>query len=244
VRYDIQVINLSMTSTVPESYHTSLLAVAAEHAWFNGILVVVAAGNRGPDSMYYAPADDPFVVTVGATDSNGTVKAADDWIAPWSTSGSNPDGVTKPDVVAPGCLIVSTLAPGSDFQQDYPDRVVDRNYIWMVRHVDVDRRRLAPRYAADLAGRGTTLVAVVPMIGAAILFNAYGIVAASVAFAPVAMLKAHSPFTACSSTPAACSWRPAVPSSSSGCSSTVRSSRRRTSGCSFQPCFRASSSLA
>jgi serine protease AprX len=131
VQYNIRVINLSMTSTVPESYHTSLLAAAAEHAWFSGILVVVAAGNRGPNSMYYAPADDPFVVTVGATDSNGTVKATDDWIAPWSTSGTNPDGVTKPDVVAPGRLIVSTLAPGSDFQQEYPDRVVDRNYIWM-----------------------------------------------------------------------------------------------------------------
>ncbi|HEX7101583.1 MAG TPA: S8 family peptidase, partial [Nitrolancea sp.] len=131
VQYNIRVINLSMTSTVPESYHTSLLAAAAEHAWFNGILVVVAAGNRGPDSNYFAPADDPFVVTVGATDSNGTVGAADDWMAPWSSSGTNPDGVVKPDVVAPGRLIVSTLAPNSEFQQAYPDRVVDQNYIWM-----------------------------------------------------------------------------------------------------------------
>jgi len=131
VQYNIRVINLSMTSTVPESYHTSLLAAAAEHAWFNGILVVVAAGNRGPDSNYFAPADDPFVVTVGATDSNGTVGAADDWMAPWSSSGTNPDGVTKPDVVAPGRLIVSTLASGSEFQQKYPDRIIDRNYIWM-----------------------------------------------------------------------------------------------------------------
>jgi serine protease AprX len=130
-QYNIRVINLSMTSTVPESYHTSLLAAAAERAWFNGILVVVAAGNNGPNSMYYAPADDPFVVTVGATDSNGTVNAADDWIAPWSSSGSNPDGVTKPDVVAPGRLIASTLAQDSEFQHDFPSRIVDGNYIWM-----------------------------------------------------------------------------------------------------------------
>jgi serine protease AprX len=130
-QYNIRVINLSMTSTVPESYHTSLLAAAAEHAWFNGILVVVAAGNYGPNSMYYAPADDPFVVTVGATDSNGTVGAADDWIAPWSSFGSNPDGVTKPDVVAPGRVIVSTLAQNSQFQKVYPSRIVDGNYIWM-----------------------------------------------------------------------------------------------------------------
>ncbi|HEX3722024.1 MAG TPA: S8 family peptidase [Nitrolancea sp.] len=131
VQYNIRVINLSMTSTVPESYHTSFLAAAAEHAWFNGILVVVAAGNQGPNQMYYAPADDPFVVTVGATDANGTVDASDDWIAPWSNSGTNPDGVTKPDVVAPGRLIDSTLAKGSEFQQEYPSRIVDQNYIWM-----------------------------------------------------------------------------------------------------------------
>ncbi|MGA7670154.1 MAG: S8 family peptidase [Nitrolancea sp.] len=130
-QYNIRVINLSMTSTVPESYHTSVLAAAAEHAWFNGILVVVAAGNYGPNSMVFAPADDPFVVTVGATDSNGTVGPADDWIAPWSSSGSSPDGVTKPDVVAPGRYIASTLAANSQFQKEYPDRVVDQNYVWM-----------------------------------------------------------------------------------------------------------------
>ncbi len=130
-QYNIRVINLSMTSTVPESYHTSLLAAAAEHAWFNGILVVVAAGNYGPNSMYFAPADDPFVITVGATDANGTVRSGDDWIAPWSSSGTNPDGVTKPDVVAPGRLIDSTLAQNSQFQQEYPGRVVDKHYIWM-----------------------------------------------------------------------------------------------------------------
>jgi serine protease AprX len=131
VKYNIRVINLSMTSTVPESYHTSILAAAAEQAWFNGIMVVVAAGNNGSNSMYFAPADDPFVVTVGATDSNGTVGEADDWIAPWSSSGTSPDKVTKPDVVAPGRYIASTLSANSEFQQNYPSRVVDKNYIWM-----------------------------------------------------------------------------------------------------------------
>lgn len=52
---------------------------------------------------------------------------------------------------------------------------------------------LAHRYAADIDGRGTTSVAVVPMIGGALLFNGYGVVAAAVAFSLVAMHKAHSP---------------------------------------------------
>ncbi|HEX3722536.1 MAG TPA: S8 family serine peptidase, partial [Nitrolancea sp.] len=130
-KYNIRVINLSMTSTVPESYHTSLLDAAVEHAWFNGILVVVSAGNSGPNSNYFAPADDPFVIAVGATDSNGTVDPSDDFMAPWSSSGSNPDGVTKPDLVAPGRYITSTLASGSQFQKQYASRIVDKNYIWM-----------------------------------------------------------------------------------------------------------------
>ncbi len=130
-QYNIRVINLSMTSTVPESYHTSPLAAAAERAWFSGILVVVSAGNNGPDSMYFAPADDPFVITVGAADTNGTLDESDDFIAPWSSSGSNPDGVTKPDVVAPGRYITSTLASHSRFEKEYKSRIVDKKYIWM-----------------------------------------------------------------------------------------------------------------
>ncbi len=51
----------------------------------------------------------------------------------------------------------------------------------------------AHRYAADIDGRGTTSVSVVPQIGAALLFNAPGIAVAAAIFALVAMFKAHSP---------------------------------------------------
>lgn len=52
---------------------------------------------------------------------------------------------------------------------------------------------LAHRYAADIDGRGTTSVSVVPQIGAALLFNAPGIAVAAAVFALVAKLKARSP---------------------------------------------------
>ena len=52
---------------------------------------------------------------------------------------------------------------------------------------------LAHRYAADIDGRGTTSVAVVPMIGVSLLFNGPGIAVAAAVFALVAMFKAHSP---------------------------------------------------
>ena len=46
--YNIRVLNLSLESTVAESYKTDPLDAAVEAAWFDGIFVVAAAGNRGP----------------------------------------------------------------------------------------------------------------------------------------------------------------------------------------------------
>ena len=45
--YNIRVVNLSLESTDAESYKTDPLDAAAEAAWFDGIVVVAAAGNRG-----------------------------------------------------------------------------------------------------------------------------------------------------------------------------------------------------
>ena len=63
-------VNLSLSSTVAESYITDPLDAAVEAAWFNGIVVVAAAGNDGTaaDAVSYAPGNDPFVISVGATD--------------------------------------------------------------------------------------------------------------------------------------------------------------------------------
>ena len=129
-RFNIRVLNLSLISTVPESYKTSTLAAAVERAWFAGILVVVSAGNQGRDAMLYPPANDPFVVTVGAADPMGTASPSDDTVAPWSSYGVSQDGVSKPDVVAPGRYIVSNLASRvATLATQYPDRVVDGQYL-------------------------------------------------------------------------------------------------------------------
>ena len=45
--YNIRVANLSLESSVAESYKTDPLDAAVESAWFSGIVVVAAAGNRG-----------------------------------------------------------------------------------------------------------------------------------------------------------------------------------------------------
>ena len=105
----IDVVNLSLTETTPSACRTSALDAAVEAVWRSGVVVVVSAGNLGPNSVDFAPANDPFVVTVGATDSNFTASTSDDVQAPWSSFGSTVDGIAKPDLLAPGRGIVSTV---------------------------------------------------------------------------------------------------------------------------------------
>lgn len=116
-QYNIRVINLSLDSETPQSYKTDPLDAAVEAAWLHGIVVVAAAGNRGtaPGAVQYSPANDPYVITVGGSDENGSANPANDTIAPWSSQGTTQDGIQKPDVYAPGAHIVSVLAPGSVF---------------------------------------------------------------------------------------------------------------------------------
>jgi serine protease AprX len=115
--YNIRVLNLSVESTSIESYETDQLDAAVEAAWNKGIFVVAAAGNRGPgdDSVSQAPGNDPYVVTVGAVDDQGTKEISDDTPTSWSSRGTTRDGFAKPDVYAPGAHIVSNLAPKSKY---------------------------------------------------------------------------------------------------------------------------------
>jgi serine protease AprX len=128
--YDIRVVNLSLTSMQPQSYRVDPLDAAVEAAWFHGLVVVAAAGNRGTDAdaVSYAPGNDPYAITVGAVDAHGTKDTLDDTLAPWSSRGVTQDGFAKPDIVAPGAHIAAPLAPGSDFASLCPDCVVDGRY--------------------------------------------------------------------------------------------------------------------
>src|SRR5215218_6446528 len=125
--YNIRVVNLSVSSTTPQSYKTDPLDAAVESAYFHGILVVAAAGNRGSaeDAVAYAPANDPFALSVGAVDDQNTQVRDDDVFADWSSVGTTQDGLRKPEIGAPGAHIVSTLARRSAFEDLCPACVVD-----------------------------------------------------------------------------------------------------------------------
>src|SRR5438128_3812236 len=127
-QYNIRVLNLSYGTDSRQSYLVDPLDYAVERAWFSGILVVVAAGNRGPYSGTIAkPGDDPFVLTVGASITKSTDRSYD-VTAPFSSRGPTQDGFAKPDLLAPGISIVSIRDPGSTIDQAHPNARVGDNY--------------------------------------------------------------------------------------------------------------------
>jgi len=130
--YNIRVVNLSIQSTVMQSYNDSPLSLAAEILWFNGIVVVAASGNwEGGEyfPVYAAPANDPFIITVGATTEKGTSRIKDDAIASFSADGLTQDFFLKPEIYAPGKDIISVLSKDSSWDVEYPDRaILNGNY--------------------------------------------------------------------------------------------------------------------
>lgn len=127
--YNIRVINMSLGRPVFESYTLDPVCKAVEAAWKAGIVVVVAAGNDGRDNSMGTdgygtigvPANDPAVITVGATFTEYTATRVDDVITSYSSKGpSLIDHIVKPDIVAPGNHLVSLRAPGSMLDLEYP----------------------------------------------------------------------------------------------------------------------------
>jgi serine protease AprX len=130
--YGIRVVNISLISSVVDSYRQDPLDAAVEQAWFHGIVVVVAAGNFGgqQSAVDRAPANDPYVITVGAFADGGTAETADDASVDWSSRGWTVDGYAKPEVIAPGDEIVSALSNrGSYLAKAFPEAVVDGRYL-------------------------------------------------------------------------------------------------------------------
>ncbi len=115
-QYNLRVINLSVGAAVTMSYNVDPLTLAAKRAVDSGIVLVTAAGNLGynrttgatQNGGITAPGNAPWVLTVGASNHQGTVDRSDDTIAPFSSRGPSAiDYQAKPDIVAPGVGTVS-----------------------------------------------------------------------------------------------------------------------------------------
>ena len=124
---NIRVLSLSFGTDGTQTYLLDPLSFAVERAWKKGIVVVAAAGNTGfGDLSLNNPAFNPFVIAVGASDTQGTPSVSDDVVPSWSTTGNL---LRKPDVVAPGTSIVSYRNRQSYIDQQHPEgRIGDRYF--------------------------------------------------------------------------------------------------------------------
>lgn len=128
-KYNIKVANFSLHSASKASILFDPLDQAVEKLWLSGVTVVAAAGNygtsAGPSGVQFAPGNDPFVITVGATDIGTSIGTGDDTAAPFSAWGYTPDGFSKPDIAAPGRYMVGAVPVGSTLTTLKPANVTD-----------------------------------------------------------------------------------------------------------------------
>ena len=132
-QYNIRVVNLSVGAAVRESYWTDPFTVAAKRVADAGVVVVTAAGNLGKnasgEALYggvTAPGNAPWVLTVGASSTNGSLTRHDDAMAGFSSRGPTYlDWAAKPDLVASGVGTISLSAPNSTFYATRPEALVN-----------------------------------------------------------------------------------------------------------------------
>jgi serine protease AprX len=126
--YGIRVANFSLHSANQSSFKFDPLDAAVERLWFNGVVVVAAAGNFGDGTakhMVYAPGNDPFVITVGASDPMDTLHPEDDTVPSWSAFGYTADGFSKPELVAPGRYMIGPVPADGLLAAERPSNVIE-----------------------------------------------------------------------------------------------------------------------
>jgi serine protease AprX len=119
---NIRVLNLSFGTNSVQNEQLDPLSHAVESAWRNGIVVVVSVGNDGAAATSITmPALNPYVIAVGAADTQATDVYGDDTLATFSSVGSSN---RHADLLAPGTSIIGLRDPGSYIDTNYPTGLV------------------------------------------------------------------------------------------------------------------------
>ena len=121
--FNVKVANLSIGKAVEESAENDPLVLAVEAVWDQGITVIVAAGNHGRDGNFTitSPGNSQKVITVGSLTDNGTADTSDDYVSTYSSRGpSLNDHFLKPDLIAPGNKVVSTVPSNAGLKNVLP----------------------------------------------------------------------------------------------------------------------------
>lgn len=114
-KYNIKVMSLSLGSDPDLRESEDPLVKGVNAVWNKGIVVVTAAGNSGPDEQTInSPGISDKIITVGCSDSKGTIDINDDTVAEFSSRGPTVANKLKPDIVAPG-VKVKSLKSNTDY---------------------------------------------------------------------------------------------------------------------------------
>lgn len=115
-KYNIRIINLSVTDDEPTSYKQSVVDQAAEEAIKAGIVVVAAVGND-PAQPVKPPANSPHVIAVGGVDDHNTLGMANETLY-HSTFGITIDQFLKPDLIAPSIWLAAPILPSTSAHRE------------------------------------------------------------------------------------------------------------------------------
>jgi len=107
--YNIRIVNISVGSLSRKGIEeNSSLVRGVNEAWDDGLVVVVAAGNMGPERCTITtPGISRKVITVGCSDDYKEVNVMGSRMVDYSGRGPTGACILKPDLVAPGASIVS-----------------------------------------------------------------------------------------------------------------------------------------
>jgi len=131
-RYNIRVANLSIGTI--DAGSADPLVKAVEAAWDAGIVMVIAAGNNGPKKQSItSPGTSRKAITVGASDDQNSVDIGGSSMKNFSGRGPTLECIIKPDIVAPGCGIISCLTNSPELSEKRLSKmkVVDDYYVQM-----------------------------------------------------------------------------------------------------------------
>ncbi len=108
-KYNIRILNISVGSSAKKDLdEDSAFVRGVERMWEEGIVVIAAAGNNGPQGKTIgAPGNSRKIITVGASDDSDYVDFGGGKINNYSSRGPTGACIMKPDIVAPGSNVLS-----------------------------------------------------------------------------------------------------------------------------------------
>jgi serine protease AprX len=118
-RYGIRVVSMSLGGDAERPLAECPVNQLAEEAVARGLVLVAAAGNSGCGEAHRClpPASAPSVIAVGGYDDMNDPERRSMSLY-CSSFGVTPDGVVKPELIAPAAWVAAPILPGTEAQRD------------------------------------------------------------------------------------------------------------------------------